>query len=133
MEKKQIFIIILFILLFGSLGFILSRRISSKTEEIVTPSPTPSPQINEVELLRQLADEISYDCKADTTPLDSLTASNHQVTTEDSSYGKFVKSIDNVEQGGGKYWLYQINGTDATQSASVYVCQDGDKIIWQLR
>ncbi len=46
--------------------------------------------------------------------------------------GKFVISIDNIEQTEDKWWLYQVNGVHPNIAADRYVVADGDNILWEF-
>lgn len=46
--------------------------------------------------------------------------------------GKFVTSIDNVEQTSDKWWLYQVSGVYPNIAADRYVVADGDNILWKF-
>lgn len=46
--------------------------------------------------------------------------------------GKFVISIDNVEQTEDKWWLYQVNGVYPNVAADRCVVADGDNILWEF-
>ena len=46
--------------------------------------------------------------------------------------GKFVISIDNVEQTEDKWWLYQVNGVYPNVAADRCVVIDGDNILWKF-
>lgn len=77
--------------------------------------------------------QVIYNCEKDKSVFDVLVKSVANVESEDSTLGKFVTSIDGHEQGGGKYWLYTVNGQEATVSASQYICQDNEEVIWELK
>lgn len=77
--------------------------------------------------------QVIYQCEKKRSVFEMLIKSVPNVKSEDSSLGKFVTSINGNEQGGGKYWLYTVNGQEATISASLYICQDNEKIVWQLK
>ncbi|MCS7131479.1 MAG: DUF4430 domain-containing protein [Hadesarchaea archaeon] len=46
--------------------------------------------------------------------------------------GKFVVSIDNVEQTTDRWWLYQVNGIYPNIAADRYMVADGDNILWKF-
>lgn len=46
--------------------------------------------------------------------------------------GKFVISIDNVEQTSDKWWLYQVNGVYPNIASDRYTVMDGDNILWEF-
>lgn len=47
--------------------------------------------------------------------------------------GIFVNEINGFKDGDGKYWIYSVNGKEATIGISKYVLQDGDIINWELK
>lgn len=50
---------------------------------------------------------------------------------EYSGLGYFVDEINGIKSGSGKYWLYYVNGKEASVGASVYVLKEGDIISWK--
>lgn len=46
--------------------------------------------------------------------------------------GKFVTSIDGVEQTSDKWWLYQVNGIYPNIASDRYAVMDGDNILWEF-
>lgn len=46
--------------------------------------------------------------------------------------GKFLISIDNVEQTSDKWWLYQVNGVYPNIASDRYTVMDGDNILWEF-
>lgn len=69
------------------------------------------------------------------TVLDALKAiEGLAVETEEYSYGILVESIDGVKNGtDNKYWLYTINGEEATVGADQYQPENNDLIIWEFK
>lgn len=55
---------------------------------------------------------------------------NYDIVAKDG----FISAIDKYEQNEkeGKYWLYTINGKEATVGAADYVLEDEDVIVWNL-
>lgn len=49
------------------------------------------------------------------------------------SLGIFVDKINQVEGGGGKYWIYSVNGEESTIGVSEYILKVGDIIKWELK
>jgi len=47
-------------------------------------------------------------------------------------FGVYVKAVGGVSEGGGKYWIYYINGKPAMQAADQYRVQSDDLIEWKL-
>ena len=52
---------------------------------------------------------------------------------EYSSLGIFIKEINGVKDGGGKYWFYYINGVEASMGVSNYIIKKGETISWKLK
>lgn len=55
---------------------------------------------------------------------------NYNLTAKDG----FIFAIEGYEQNQkeGKYWLYTINGQEATVGAADYIVEDQDVIVWNL-
>jgi len=45
--------------------------------------------------------------------------------------GVFVKSIDNLPNTGSKWWLYKVNGVYGTVSASRFLLDNQDNVVWE--
>jgi hypothetical protein len=45
--------------------------------------------------------------------------------------GVFVKSIDNLSNTGNKWWLYKVNGVYGTVSASRFLLENQDSVVWE--
>lgn len=76
---------------------------------------------------------LEYDCESGKSAFEVLEEKTSDVEFEGSSFGRMVTGINGVKQGSGKYWLYFINGQDATVSADSYICLEEEKIKWELR
>lgn len=77
--------------------------------------------------------QISYDCQSGKTAFDSLKENAKDVKFQGSTLGRFVTGINGIEQSNGKYWLYWVDGKEASISADAYLCQGGEKIEWVLK
>lgn len=64
------------------------------------------------------------------TVLDLLKQHAH-VVVKNSSFGPLVDSINDV-QGGGKYWMFYVNGKQASVGAGAYVTKNWEKIEWKF-
>jgi major membrane immunogen (membrane-anchored lipoprotein) len=55
---------------------------------------------------------------------------NYDVTVQDG----LISAIESYEQNNkeGKYWMYTINGEEATIRAGDYILEDQDVIVWNL-
>lgn len=102
-------------------GFNTQSRINFETLEKITPSQSPAGQVN-----------LSYNCQPGSSAYEILEKEN-KVEYQGSSFGRMITSINGLSQGSGKYWLYSIDGKDATVSADAYLCQGSEKIEWELK
>jgi len=75
---------------------------------------------------------VSYNCEQGKSVFDVL-KNKETVESSDGSFGKFVSGINGVSQGNGKYWLYSVDGQEATVGASDYICKGGENITWELK
>lgn len=85
-------------------------------------------QLNQSDLTK-----LAYNCDMGRSAFEALKRHFSKVDSRDTKSGVFVTSINGIEQGGGKYWIYSINGQDATVSADTYKCKSGDMVSWQLK
>jgi len=51
--------------------------------------------------------------------------------TEHSGLGYFVEEINGVKGTPGKYWIYYVNGKEASVGISNYILKNGDIINWK--
>jgi hypothetical protein len=49
------------------------------------------------------------------------------------SLGIFINEINGQKAGSGKYWIYSVNGKEATVGISNFILKDGDIINWELK
>lgn len=75
---------------------------------------------------------ITYQCETGKTAFELL-QQKHDVKSTDSEFGALVTSINGTEQSRNKYWLYSVDGKEATVSASFYNCQEKESIKWELK
>ena len=76
---------------------------------------------------------MTFDLSGTLTALDLLTRAGLRegfaIETEQFDFGTIVNAIDGVRGGDGeKYWLYYINGQQATVGADAYTVKPGDAI-----
>lgn len=114
---KVLAVLVPVLALAGYLGY------ANLIKEIKSPEDAAAPVQNQ---------KVSYKCEAGKNAFELLEA-NNQVDAQDSSFGKFITSINGQTMGGGKYWLYSAEGKDATVSASSYICQNNEEILWELK
>ncbi|MBI3485435.1 DUF4430 domain-containing protein [Candidatus Daviesbacteria bacterium] len=114
---------VLALLLFGVYYF------NQKPSQINSPQPiSNSAQPKKTDLSSQ----VSYNCQAGKTAFEVLQDKN-QVQFQGSSFGRMITAINGKNQGQGKYWLYFIDGKEASVSADAYLCQGNEQIKWELK
>ncbi len=98
-------------------------------------APAPEPQVQNQPTPQKQQVTFTYLCQAGQTALDGLynQVGEANVGIKDFSFGKQVTAINGIEQGEGKYWLYTVDGDEASSSADTYVCHDQEQIEWQLK
>lgn len=79
------------------------------------------------------ANSLTYNCEQGKNALELLDLYTDNLEIRDFSFGKQIIAINGVSQGGGKFWLYTIDGREATTSADSYYCQDEEVVEWQLK
>jgi len=58
--------------------------------------------------------------------------SNFSFSGEDHpGLGFFIKEIDGVKGKAGSYWIYYVNGEEASVGVSNYILKDGDIVSWK--
>lgn len=69
------------------------------------------------------------------TAYDALVKSGATVQDEDGEYGKFVTSINGVEngsEGAASGWVYTVNDQQVTESCDACVLSEGDTVTWSF-
>ena len=79
-----------------------------------------------------LKKKFGYTCEVGKSAFEVLDE-RYNVVSSESSFGKLVTVINGVSQTNGKYWLYSIDGKEATVGASAYTCQGEERIEWELK
>ena len=62
------------------------------------------------------------------TVLDALNASGIDAVIEDSSYGKYLTSLNGTAAEGTSGWVYTVNGNEVMESIDTCVLSDGDTV-----
>ena len=75
---------------------------------------------------------IEITAKEGQTALDVLKA-NTKVDYTDSSSGVLVNSINGITNTSDEFWLYSVNGNEATVAADKYICKNGDVVKWEYK
>ncbi len=72
-----------------------------------------------------------YRCELGKTAY-QLLERNFTVNAEDSSLGKMVKGINNIDSQKDRFWAFYIDGNFAPVGAESYICKGQEKIEWRL-
>lgn len=136
-SKIWIFIILTFIIL-GTIFFLSSNKKLSQIEKNSIPQ-----EIKKVEQEKfasiQVLDKIykSPIGEKDTVydlmkSLQNNKENNFTFTYKEyPGMGIFINGINNVEGSPGKYWIYYVNGEEASVSVSKNIIKEGDVITWK--
>ena len=64
--------------------------------------------------------------------LQNVKENNFSFSGEDHpGLGFFIKEIDGVKGKAGSYWIYYVNGEEASVGVSNYILKDGDIVSWK--
>lgn len=120
MERKTVIISIIVIIILGLMGFGLFRKTAVAP---TVASPTPA---------AVMAKNVSYNCEKGKTAFELLEKS-HSLDTKDTSFGKMIMGIDNVQSSENKnFWAFYVEDKQATVGAQLYNCIDSEKVEWKL-
>lgn len=56
-----------------------------------------------------------------------------KVEYTDSAGGAFITSINGIKNSDKEFWLYSVNGADATVAADKYATKSGDQVKWEYK
>ncbi len=75
---------------------------------------------------------VAYSGEDGKSALELLRAHVH-ITTQQSSYGEYIDTINGVHSGtNGKYWALYVNGKQTPIAANNYITHDSDKVEWRF-
>ncbi len=120
--RHLIIFAVVLVLLFGGLYLFKTTQVKEVAfeNELVAESPTKSTR------------SFGYECERGKTAF-AILEEKSDVSFSESSFGKLVTAINGTSQNDGKYWLYSIDGKEATVGASTYECQGAEQILWELK
>jgi hypothetical protein len=128
------------LILLASLVIILSLLVINQKKVVpdVDLQVTPTQQVSQnVKLLIDYGDGSSSNYEAELasqTAFDLLKAAsdsqNLELDYQQYDFGVFVKSINGLESGPDKAWIYFVNGESATVGADQYQLKPGDLVEW---
>jgi hypothetical protein len=123
MQRKYLPVLLLIIILVAAFLVLKVKNQSGTSQDQGSPSPSVVLKTTKVE----------YNCEAGKSAFEMLAINSVNLETKDSSFGKMITKINETEQGDGKYWLYSIDDKEATVSADTYICQDSERVKWELK
>jgi hypothetical protein len=115
------------ILIAGVIAVVLGGAVAT-TAAIKTHQTNPSKPA--VTATQAASHHLIYQGENGKTALDLLKTQAH-VTIKNTSFGPLVDSINGV-QGGGKYWMFYVNGRQASVGAGAYITKTGERIEWKF-
>jgi CHASE1-domain containing sensor protein len=112
----------LFIILMGLTALVVAQRAPQQfTVRFSQPGATTT-----------WARPVNYHGKEGKSALELLKSHVH-ITTQQSSYGEYVDTIDGVQSGtDGKYWALYVNGKQTPVAANNYITHAGDTVEWKF-
>jgi hypothetical protein len=112
----------IFIVLMGSTALVVAQRVPQQfTVRFSRPGATTA-----------WAKPVSYQGQEGKSALELL-KSHVRITTQQSSYGEYVNTINGVQSGtDGKYWALYVNGKQTPIAAGNYITQAGDTVEWKF-
>lgn len=147
--------IIIYIFLIITLGLFLTFLLTSnnKTEDIVSNNETPNVQKENTKELKSVPIEKVVEKGLQTILEVNGTKYEGEVNKEISVYdfmnqlrneskitfkektysgiGKFIEEINGVKSDGDNYWIYYVNGVEASIGVSNYKINPGDVVSWK--
>ncbi|MEI6280821.1 MAG: DUF4430 domain-containing protein [bacterium] len=101
-------------------------------------STVPLPQNTTITTAILEINGISYENSfpSQTTVYDFMSQlqSDGKITFKDKTYtgiGKLIEEINGIKGGGGKFWIYYVNGKKAEIGVSNYKINNGDIVSWK--
>ena len=142
-NKSYIYIILIALCILGSY-FIFANSKNSK----LSPTPGVGEMKSETVIQKDAAENevtllvqnktYTIEIKAGNTVYDAMTTLEDTKginfafhAKEYSSLGNFVDEINGIKGTPSKYWIYYINGKEASVGVSKYVLKSGDVISWK--
>lgn len=62
-----------------------------------------------------------------------LLQQNAKVEYTPNDNGAFITSVNGIKNSDTEFWLYSVNGVDATVAADKYITKSGDRIKWEYK
>ncbi len=127
--SKKIIVAVVAIVAMGIIVFVwANKEVANTKKDINTQSGQPATENSEL----QKTEYLSYKGEDGKTALELL-KSEAEVETKSSSLGDYVTSINGNDGDGSKFWLFYVNGKEATVGADKYITKSGETIEWKLQ
>ena len=131
--KKNIYLILGIVIVIAGIYFY-----TQQTNPNPSPASTSSAQLETFSVEQKITysgikpDETlqNVTIRNSQTALDTL-QSTKTIETKDSSFGKFVESIDGVKGDDKNFWAFYVNGAQSQVGASSYQLKPNDKVEWK--
>lgn len=136
MKNKKIFLfaaVLLVVSIFSAI--FIPKKPLPEVESATISAPIKTFVVEQkITFANNLPDEtITQEAKEGDTVLDLLISTKNPEIKE-YSFGKAVESISGIKNGQDKkYWLYSVNGKEASVGAGDYKLAENDKVLWELK
>ena len=74
----------------------------------------------------------SFSCVKGLTGFDVL-VQNARVEAENNEGDRRIVGINSQSEGGGRFWIFAVDGVESSMSAQMYNCRDTEILSWTLR
>ncbi len=118
LKTKTVILISIVIIVVGLGGWALAAHLANPTAQTVINAQHQTTQI-------------SYHGQNGVTAL-RLLERYATVKVKYYSFGDFVTSINGTASSSSKYWIFYVNGKEASSGASIYVTNNNQLIMWRL-
>lgn len=120
--KKWLTPLIASLIILAGIG-LYNHQKNENTSARPSPSATLSPSPTQ-------ATTVTYQGADDKTALELL-KTTHSVGVEQSSFGEFVTTIDNLKSTDKIFWIFYVDGKQASEGAGTYKTKNGETIEWR--
>lgn len=126
-KKGFIGIIIALIVAAAIIGVVIFKKSQADNKSVTTTEAPVAVEPETIDL--KTVNLIGVDGKS---AMDLL-KDNTKVEYTDSATGVFITSINGIVNSNKEFWMYSVNGVDATVAADKYITKSGDQIKWEYR
>ena len=126
MKKVLLWLVAIIIVVAGIVGGIYYKKSQGTTETPVAEAPAA---VSPAEINLKVVELVGVEGK----PVLDLLKDKTKVEYTDSASGAFITSINGIKNSDKEFWLYSVNGVDATVAADKYVTKTGDQVKWEYK